>query len=454
MSGNIFILLFSFLFICIVLYYIYKSWPDLDVIDLYIIFVLCHFGFSPFIRGLYFGRDIIFDFRESSPLIIGSVFVHVLLILIVIKIIYRYLPDTWVEYLKIKNLIEKWSCIDRYILLFIYGTLIIFQIVSYYKFGVKTYIRPDDFARMGKDLPYWFNVIRTIYPLLAFLVCLGLISALLKSQGYHKYIWLVLTIGFLPVITLYGRRFLLSMIIVLAILWLMERRKDIFSVKSLGLCFLLVLSFLLFSNVYQAYRYHFTTVGKVDTAKLKNPYTAVLNFNATLRNFKLRPGTWEFDYLVFYHQYSRPGMFTKGAISWEAIKSSIPRIIWPGKQFVLIDDVLAKLYQVKPPEIDIGKNLFGVLQVEFGFYSLIVVPLIIIFIIIIMATSVRLTMQYPTFLWLFSGNILYFLINIEENGNEIFFMLRNVGLIFVIFSVYQAGQKILARRAGETPESL
>ena len=244
MLGNISILICSFVFICILSFYLFKVWPDIDVLDLYIVFVLFHFGLYPFIRGLYFGKDVIFDFRDSSPLVISLVFVHVLLILTVIKIIYRYFPDTFVECLKIKNLIQKWSCINKYLLLFVYGMLIIFQILSYYKYGVKTYIPPDDFARIGKELPYWFTAIRTIYPLLAFLVCLGLISSLLKSQGYHKYVWLILTVGFLPVITLYGRRYFLAMIIVWAILWLVEKNKDRFSMKYLVVGLLISFSFL------------------------------------------------------------------------------------------------------------------------------------------------------------------------------------------------------------------
>ncbi|MDO9071459.1 MAG: hypothetical protein Q7V36_08075, partial [Deltaproteobacteria bacterium] len=98
--------------------------------------------------------------------------------------------------------------------------------------------------------------------------------------------------------------------------------------------------------------------------------------------------------------------------------------------------------QVTTKEIDIGKNIFGVGQVEFGYFSLIIVPVIIIVIIAIMAASINMTIHYPTFLWLFSGNILFFLINIEENGNEIFYMLRNIGLIFMIFCGYLVANKI------------
>jgi hypothetical protein len=454
MTGNISILICAFVFIFFLSFYLFKVWPDIDIFDLYIVFVLFHFGLYPFIRGLYFGKDVIFDFRESNPLVIGLVFVHVLLTLTVIKIIYRYFPDTFVECLKINNLIQKWSCVNKYIIFFIYGGLIFFQIFSYYRYGIKSYILPDDFARIGKDLPYWFHAIRTVYPLLAFLVCLGLISSLLKSEGYQKYVWLILTLGFLPVVILYGRRFFLAVIIIWAILWLVEKRKDVFSIKYLAGGLLMALVFFLCSNIFQAYRDDFQTVGRVNLAKLKNPFTAAINFGATLKNIKARPGTWEFNFLVFDHQFSKPGMTTDGKITWEGIKSSIPKIFWPGKQFLMIDEVLAPLYQVKPKEIDIGKNIFAVGQVEFGYFSLIIVPLIIIGIIAIMSVLIRMTMHYPTFLWLFSGNILFFLVSVEENGNEIFYMLRNIGLIFMIFGGYLVANKIFELRDPKVRESL
>jgi hypothetical protein len=444
--GNIVILIISFVFICVLSFYLYKVWPNLDVLDLYIVFVLFHFGLYPFVRGLYFGRDFIFDFRDSNPLVIVLIFIHVLLILTIIKIIFRYFPNKFVECLKIKNLIQEWSYINKYILLFVYGALIFFQIISYYKYGVKTYIPPADFARIGKDLPYWFTSIRTIYPLLAFMVCLGLISSFLKSQGYQKHGWLILMMCFLPVITLYGRRFFLATIIIWTILWLIEKRKVLFLAKYLAFGLLIVLVSCLFSNIYQGYRYDFQAVGQVDLKKLSNPFAAAFNFDATLQNFKERPGTWEFNFLVFDHQFSKPGMITAGNITWEGFKSSIPRILWPDKQFLWIDNILAGLYQVKTREIDIGKNLFGLAQVDFGYFSLIIVPLTILIILIIMAALIKMSMQYPTFLWLFSGNILFFLINIEENGNEMFFMMRNIGLIFIIFCAYLAIDKILILR--------
>jgi hypothetical protein len=442
MNGYISLLLFSSLFICIITIYLAKAGPDLDVIDIYIIFVLLHFGLYPFVKGLSFSKDVIFDFHHSNPLVIGLIFAHVLLILAIIRVVSWYIPSKLANYLKIRNLIEQWSHINKYVLLSIYAALILFQIISYYKYGVITYIMPEDFARIGKHLPYWFTSIRTIYPLFSFLIFLGLFSNILKSKGYYQYVWIILTILFVPIATIYGRRFFLAMIVASAIFWIAEKREKIFQLKYLKVGVVVVCGFLLFSNLFQAYRQTFQTVGQVNLEKLKNPFAAAINFKATLKNLTLRPGTWEFNFLVFNKQFSKPDMTTNGKITWEGFKSSIPRFFWHGKKFTCIDDILADLYHVKPKEIDIGKNLFGVVQVDFGYLSLIIVPTIILSLVVIMGILINITGQYPTVLWLFSGNILFFLVNIEENGNEIFFMIRYIFFILILFGAYLLAHKL------------
>jgi hypothetical protein len=232
------------------------------------------------------------------------------------------------------------------------------------------------------------------------------------------------------------------MIVAAAIFWFVEKRKNIFQLKYLKVGLILVFGFLLFSNLFQAYREVFQAVGPVKLEKLKNPLAAAINFDNTLKNLRVRPGTWEFNFLVVDHQVSKPGMTTNGKITWEGFKSSIPRFFWPEKQFANIDDILAELYQVNRKGVDIGKNLYGVGQVDFGYLSLIIVPIIIIAIVVVMGILIEITAQYPTFLWLFSGNILFFLINIEENGNEIFFMIRYIIIILIIFGAYLLSHKI------------
>ena len=441
MIGNISILICSFVFICVISFYIIKVWPDLDVIDLYIVFILFHFGLYPFIRGLYFGPDVIFDFRDSNPLVIGLIFSQVLLILTIIRVVSWYFPKNIAINLNIRNIIQQWSRINRYVLLCIYVVLILFQIISYYKYGIKTYIMPEVFERIGKNLPYWFTSVRTIYPHLAFLIFLGLFSNILKSKGYSQYVWIILTILFVPIVTIYGRRFFLAMIIAAAIFWFVEKRNNIFQLKYMKVILVLVCGSFLFSNLFQAYREVYQTVGPVNLEKLKNPFEAAINFNATINNLKMRPGTWEFNFLVLNNQFGKPNMITNGKITWEGFKSSIPRFFWADKNFTDIDNILADLYNVKQREVDISKNIIGIAQVDFGYLSIITVPILILTIVIVMGLLIKITIPYPTFLWLFTGNILFSLVNIEENGYEIFFMVRYIIITVILFVIYLVSQK-------------
>ena len=453
MAGNISLLLFSFFFICIVTLYLFKKWPDLDVIDLYIIFVGLHFGFSPFIRGLHFGSDVIFDFRNSNPLALGLVFIQVIIILVIIRVFSLYFFASLMNYLKIKHLISLWGQSNKYIVFIIYFWLILFQFISYYKYGVITYITPDDFAKFGKDLPYWYTSMRTIYNCIAFCTFLSLFAYIVKSIKYQRYILIILTVIFVPIATIYGRRYFIEIIVASVIFWFVYRKENIFRLRYLTVGLVLLGAFFLFSNLFQAYRSIFQVVGKVEINKLENPFSAALDFNLTIKNLTKRPGTWEFNFLVINNQLNRPEMTTNGRVNLEGLKSSIPRFFWPEKQFICIDDILSVLYNVNRKDIDIGKNLFGVGQVDFGYFSIIIVPLIVLCIIYLLGFLVKITTPYPTFLWLLSGNIIFFLINIEENGNEIFFMFRNTIIIMILLAIYLITCKLYLLLFNKSAES-
>jgi hypothetical protein len=442
MAGNISLLLFAFFFIFIVTLYLFKRWPDLDVIDLYIIFVGLHFGFSPFIRGLHFGEDVIFDFRNSNPLALGLVFLQVLIILVIIRVVSLYFCANLINLLKIRHLILQCGQTNKYILFLIYFWLIVFQFISYYKYGIITYISPDDFVKFGKDLPYWFTSMRTIYNCIAFCVFMSLFAYIVESNKHQRYILIILTVIIVPIATIFGRRYFIEMIVSSVIFWFAYMKENIFRLRYVTVGLVLLCTFFLFSNLFQAYRSVFQIVGKVEINKLENPLSAALNFNLTLKNLTERPGTWEFNFLVINNQLNRTGMTTNGRVNLEALKSSIPRFFWPEKQFTGVDDILSELYNVNKKDIDIGKNLLGNGQVDFGYFSIIIVPLIVLFIIYLLGLSVKITTPYPTFLWLISGNIIFFLINIEENGNEIFFMLRNIIILMILFAIYLVGCRL------------
>jgi hypothetical protein len=436
--GNISILIFSFIFIITIIIYLHKKWPDLDIIDVCIVFVLLHFGLNPFIRGLYFGKDIAFDFRNSHPLPIGLVFAQILIIILIIRLVVSYTFARYLKYINIRYIIEQCGHINKYFLFLVYAGLVAFPVISYYVYGVRTYIQQEDFEKIGKYLPYWFSSVRTIYNYIAFCIFLGLFANIVKGKKGQQFLWIILTVIFILTITIFGRRYFLNIIVLGIIFWFVYKQEDIFRWKYLAIGLFSVGAFFLFSNIYQSYREVLFSVGEVNSKKIENPISAAFNFNSTIENLKIRAGTWEFNYLVISNQIDKSGMTTNGRITWEGFKSSIPKIFWPGKQFSLIDDILSEFYKIDKRDINIAKNIFGIAQLEFSYYSIVIVPIIVILITAVLAGLIAITSKYPTFMVMFVGNVMWYLINYEENGNEIFYMLRNtviIGLLLIIYTM-------------------
>ena len=316
MSGNIFLLIISFVVICVITIYLYKKWPDLDIIDLYIVFILLNFGFVPFIRGLYFGKDIIFDFNYSNKLAILLVFVQIFVILLIIKGLLLIIPTRLNKCLQIRYLIERCSYANKYILFVVYGGLILFPIISYFVYGVKPYIMPKDFDKIGKDLPYWFTSIRTIQNYIAFWIFLGFFGNIVKSKNYSKLLWSILTFILVLSVTISGRRFFVNMIVVWIIFWAIYYKINIFRWRYVTVSLLLIGVLFLSSNIYQTYRDDFLfKVGNVNAKKLKNPFMAALNYQSTIHNMQIRAGTWEFNYLVFDQQINKSGITANGDLT-------------------------------------------------------------------------------------------------------------------------------------------
>ena len=184
---------------------------------------------------------------------------------------------------------------------------------------------------------------RTIYNCITFCTFLSLFAYIVQSIKYQRYILIILTVIFVPIATIYGRRYFIEIIVASVIFWFVYRKENIFRLKYLTVGLVLLGAFFLFSNLFQAYRSIFQVVGKVEINKLENPISAALDFNLTIQNLTERPGTWEFNFLVINNQLNRPEMTTNGRVNLEGLKSSIPRFFWPEKQFICIDDILSVL---------------------------------------------------------------------------------------------------------------
>lgn len=430
------LLLYSSLVLCLAMLYFWKKCPDLDVIDIYIVFIALHFGIYPFIRGLYSGRGVVYDTANHNPIAVGMVFLHIILIVIILKVVYAFFPPEIKQYLSVKTLIEQCVKVNNFIVFSIFGFLALTQVIGYLKYGIKSHILLEQFIKIGKDLPYWLTSVMTIYNYTVLSVFLVFCSKAAKSKDWSRYWWMAATIMVLPFAAYYGRKAFVNIIVIGAIIWLVNSQEKIFQFKYLKITTFMILGFFVMSNIYLTYRPNLQIVG-ASLSKLENPITAALNFNATLENLKGRPGTWEFSYLVFDRQMKAPErVTTNGKISLEGCKSAIPRFFWPGKKFQMTSEVLAEKYKANLEDVSLGSNIFGIAQSEFGYFSIIVVPLTILAIFFTMAGLMKMTLDYPEFSWLLSVSLLNFIMYIEENQSEIFSFLRNIIAIMAVFLFY------------------
>lgn len=442
MLGNGLLLLFSILVLLLTVLYLKRKWPDIDIIDVYILFVCLYYGAYPLIRSLSLDKGVVYDSYNSNLLAISLVYLQVLLIVVTIRLVSAYLPARIMDYLKIKTLIKQWANVNSVVLIAIYVLLILVQLISYFKYGVRSHILPDDFSKIGKDLPYWLMSVRKIFHYVTLGVSIVLVSKAALSQGRSRYYWLALFILYLPLDAYFGRKGLINVVVMSAVIWLVINQNRLFTLKNVKIAGLVILTFFIGSNLYETYRYDLFAVG-MNQRRLANPVSAALDFNKTLYNLKIRPGTWEFNYLIFDKQLKAPSRITtNGAITREDFKNAIPRIFWPEKDFVITPKILAEVYNEKEAAVSLGTNIFGIGQAEFGYYSIIIVPLVMILVIIMMAGVIKMIFNYPVFLWIFSVNILTFFINVEENQNELIFMLRYTLIIMAVFIPYAFISKI------------
>lgn len=444
--ANVTLLLFSTLVLCLALFYLRWRWPDLDVVDVYIIFIALYYGVYPFIRGLYYEKGIVYNPYNADILLISLLFLQVAVIIAIIRLVSLYLPERITRYLKLEMLTEQWGKVNNLFLMLVYAIAVTFPFISYYLYGVKSHISPADFARMGQELPYWLTSIRTIYGYLALGVVIALVSKASRSDSKNCYVWLTLLLLFLPFSAYYGRKGFVNILVVGMLVWMLKKETEIFRVKNFMVAGLLFVSFVVVSNIYQTYRKNLQTAG-VGLQGQANPLAAALNFKATLHNLGIRPGTWEFNYLVLDGQINEGKPETHGEISKEGFKSAIPRILWPGKNFKVPAEILADLYGMTLQEINdkmnVATNIFGVAQMEFGFLSIIIVPVVILLIIVLMAGVMKITFNYPVFVWIFSVIFFTFFMNIEETQNELFFMLRYVVAVLAAFLCYLLAGRLL-----------
>jgi hypothetical protein len=433
MAGNVSLFIYSSLFLGITTIYLWKRWFELDVIDLYIIFVGIYFGGYSFVKAL------VDDYSKVNPLTAFWVFAHVTIVVTLLWVFSRIMPVDFRKFLQIHYLFEQWSRVNKY---FIYALLVVIiatQISGYVKYGLISHIDIGELSQKGTKLAYWYTSILMLLKDFIFCAFIAIEAKIIISKNLTRKLWCILLALLVVIASIYGRRVLFNMAVFGIMIYFISQGKNIFQWKYVRSAVLLSLALLIFSNLFQSYRNVIQYPPSIPD-KLKNPISAALDVGATLHNIKIRPSPWEFNYEIFKGQFDgTAAQQPRGRILWIGLKNSIAKFIWPVKEVVSLNNLIATMYGWRV--IDYAKNNFGFLQADFGFLSILIMPLMMLSVMIIFGVAAWKANDHPILLLLLTGFIINYLINIEQNIGDIFILFRNLIAICLIYIVIFTGYR-------------
>ncbi len=413
-------------------------WWRLDVVDVYILMVAVFFGIYTFVDAL------VKDHSWSDPALAASVIALVIATLMVLWLGSRLLPPQIKEPLRVRYLITQWERIDSRFILLLVGLMLIFELYTYQQFGVfvshDTFVTPtEETKRELAVFPYWVTSIAALTIALNFCAFVAATTKLFASTGKEYVYWLLLLVLILLFATFLGRRNVFYYMFIFILIWHLVKGRNLFTLRTTYLLLLAVPVLLVFSNIYQTYRYHevhiapgLTNNVPIDVAEFVSVGTSA---EVTYSNLENRMAMWEFSYLILEKQQHNFAQPPYGIIIWQDLQNTIPKVLWPHKVPYNIDLFTADRYGL--PAYDYPTNNFATVQGDFGYLSVIVLPIQLLFVFTSLAVLVQVTRRYPVLLLLFSGMTLYYLLAIESDYHYLVLLYRNIILVAIVFLTLQ-----------------
>jgi len=406
-------------------------WSQIDVVDLYVLMVSVYFGSYTLVDALV---------KDLSTVNAGSAVLSLLLVMVTVGatwLISRILPIELRRTLQMRSLLAQWLHVDGRIVLVLLGAVLVFQLYSYQHFGV---LASHDVANIGNslyspmpDLPYWFTSAMALLTPLYFCLFVAGTLKVLASRAGKRVFWIIVLVTVVMLVTLWGRREVLYLVYMFFVLWSITKRRNLFSPMN-GFLLLIALPLLVaFSNLYLTYRS--ITLGlhvTPDKLGVSGIFSAATNLDTTLWNLQERISMWQLNYMIIDKQIQYYGLdIPYGAMFWQGLKNTIPHILWPEKIVSDVDALMA--YQYMLPIRDYPTNNFAMMQADFGFLSVILLPLQLLFVFFSAALLIQASRRHLTLLWLWSGYIIYYLLRIEADYSEWLILYRNILTVTIVY---------------------
>jgi len=425
MNTNLTVQVISLVLLSLSILFGLGRWRHLNLVDLYFLIVIIFFGLYGFIDAL------LNDLKFYDPVVFAFIITWIILLAIITWAIWHIFPAKNIQALNLRYLFFLCERTDGSVILIIFGCILALTIISFYKFGVISRINFAELEQFNIVLPYWFTSTKGFVKSSLLCVFIASVAKSAVKMKWKRVFWTSVAILAFALTATYGRRDALILVFLFIIFKFIRSKKNLLIAKNIILVLVSILLMFGFSNLFQNTRRMLSSsAGSLRSlASGKNLINYTLDADATLSNLRNRMVMWKFNYLLFINQEKAYKVVPYGMCLVKSFENTVPKILWPRKKDYDLDYEIASLYKFQLD--DYPSNNFASAQADFGYLSIIILPLQMVILFFFLSTLIIYRKRNPTFCVLVIGFSLQYLLNIEQSLTDYFLLLRSIIIIFV-----------------------
>ncbi len=426
-----------------------RRWEWLTVVDVYVFFIGIFFGALSMIDAT------LNDLALMNPYVIFLVHIHIGGLTALILSFHLMLPARVQQAIRVEVLLRRLVGAKVWPLIAIAVFAVFFKIYGYLKFGIISGMPWDYLSRNAVQLPYWYTSTIIIADLLITFAFCGAMARFLMRPGRMRYLWIGVIMIALIFEAIDSRRGLFYLLVLGGGLWGIARKVNPFIMRYLWAWVAAGLFLFSASNVFQTYRFLLFNPMLRDAIQDVSFLDAMLNGEATISNLRGREATWRFNYRIFESQLKNPARFLPfgmyGRMTAQALRNSVPRKLLPDKQVVQAEDLASAEYGLLVE--DYSGNIFANMAADWGFLSVIFVPLVFLALTLTYYVLCRIRIPGEAMPGLLLVGILGYFLRVESSVDDFYVLYRNLFLVGVIYYCFElvwnaAGGRMEPARAG------
>lgn len=401
---------------------------NFDMLDAYFLMVMLYFGVYSIIDA------VINEAVGKDATVVVLTFILIFFAMLVTWWLYLVvLPSKFRRVLRFNNLIEQWANVDRKTITLLAALFFAFNGYLFIEFGMITYVGTE-LELLSISLPTWVGPLKNLMSAIGFSCYVSIVASMIKGRTRIFSLYSLLMLALMIVLSLDGRRAFIELILIAFILWSCFRRENVYSFKHFTRGIIMLIAYILLSNIYQTYRVEiFSIQSRINGGDVTSLSDAAVNIDATIDNYQQRLAMWNFNYMITDEQVKNPLKIYWGALGWQSLLNSVPRVVWDSKEVVDMDEMVANLYGFAVE--DYPSNDFASFQSDFGILMIAFLPIVNILVLLVASYSCSVTNKHSALALLIPILCLEYLIKIENAYGVIFILFIDILLIMALWSI-------------------